>query len=80
MDYGERLLRSWAATERGLPNGWTFDSLRCASSSLAPEDRSDRWRALAIGPDGEEAEGRGLTPESAMAELVSSLGGPPTSN
>jgi len=31
-----------------MPLGWHLDSLRCTSTGLAPEQRSDRWVAVAV--------------------------------
>src|SRR5437879_13148755 len=53
------LNRAWIAAEAARPSGWQLDSLRCASTGLAPEQRSDRWLALAAGPEGETIEGEG---------------------
>jgi len=50
VEYGDQLLRQWEPTARAMPDGWTFDSIRCASVGLAPEERSDQWRAVALGP------------------------------
>jgi hypothetical protein len=50
----EDLTRAWREAEGQLPNGWRLDGLRCASTSLRPEDRSGDWIAVAVNADGEE--------------------------
>lgn len=40
-----------------------------ASTGLAPEKRSDRWRAWATSPKGERIEGEGEGPVSALNAL-----------
>jgi hypothetical protein len=47
-----------------MPADWNVDSLRCASTGLAPVMRSERWIAVACGPaaeciaaDADDAEG-----------------------
>ncbi len=62
--------RAWAATDAALPLGWSLDSLRCASSGLAPEARSVDWLAVAIGPRGEERIGRGSDAFGALDDLA----------
>jgi len=60
----------WAETQAGLPGGWQLDSLRCMSSGLAAEQRSDEWCALAVGPDGAVVEGCGSSPVGALRALL----------
>lgn len=66
----------WVATQARLPEGWSLDGLRCASTGLMPAGRSDDWVAVAIGPDGEERSARARTPDEAVAggELAFGLG------
>lgn len=45
---------AWTDAQARLPEGWSLDSLRCASTGLTPDERSDEWIAVAIGPGGEE--------------------------
>ena len=65
-----RLDRGWMETEAAMPLGWHLDSLRCTSTGLAPEQRSDRWVAVAVGPHGEKVEAEGGEPVSALAALA----------
>jgi hypothetical protein len=51
------LNRAWITAEASLPLGWRLEGLTCASSGLQPEQRSDRWRAMAAGPNGEAVQG-----------------------
>jgi hypothetical protein len=60
----------WAETQARLPKGWRLDSLRCASTGLTAEQRSDDWRALAVAPDGSIREARGADPVAALRALV----------
>ena len=48
------LSETWARTQASLPEGWELDGLRCASTGLAPQERSEEWMAVAVGPSGEE--------------------------
>ena len=50
----EQLTAAWATAQDELPPGWRLDSLQCASSGLAPDQRSADWIAVALGPQGEE--------------------------
>ena len=68
------LNRAWIEAEASLPLGWHLDSLRCASTGLAPELRSTRWLALATGPTGETIEGEGDGPIGALHALARELG------
>ena len=86
MDSGIDLASTWVEVQATLPAGWTLDSLRCASESLAPQDRSDDWIAAATGPDGAERQARAADPVAALWMLAGSLrgdergtGGPPRS-
>ena len=67
------LRAAWTQAQSRLPEGWQLEALRCASTSLHPEDRSDDWIAVALGPDGEERTARGEDPVLALAALVASL-------
>ena len=60
----------WAEVERELPAGWTLDGLRCASTGLSPDRRSDDWIAVAVGPEGEERTYRANEPDSALRGLA----------
>jgi hypothetical protein len=67
--FGDQLELAWNATFRSLPPGWDL-SLRCQSTGLAPGERSEKWRALAEGPEGASLEGRGDDPIAALADLI----------
>jgi hypothetical protein len=67
------LTAAWNATQAALPEGWTLDALRCASTTLQPEGRSDDWIAVAVGPHGEQRDYRGADASSALAGLASAL-------
>jgi hypothetical protein len=64
------LTQVWQRVQAALPSGWTLDSLRCASEGLAPEQRSDDWIAIALGPGGEERRSRAADPIPALEGLV----------
>jgi hypothetical protein len=63
----------WTALNARLPAGWTLDSLRCTSTSLRPEDRSDDWVAVALGPDGQEQRFRASDPLAPVDGLAARL-------
>jgi hypothetical protein len=69
----EDINQVWDAAQLRLPDGWILDNLRCASGSLAVEDRSDDWIASAIGPNGEPREYRAADARSAIDGLVRSF-------
>ena len=70
---GDRLAAAWTATQATLPAGWELDGVRCASAGLAPHERSDRWLAVARGPDDTTLEGEGLDAVEALADLLAHL-------
>jgi hypothetical protein len=65
---------AWGATQDRLPRGWTLTALRCASTSLRPEDRSEDWIAVATHDDGREREHRAGDPFAALDGLPDSIG------
>ena len=73
MTLGDDLEGAWRATEHALPEGWLLDSLRCTSTGLQPGERADRWRAIALGSNGDSLEGSGIGPIEALADLVQRL-------
>ena len=73
MTHSDDLSVAWAETQARLPDGWTFEGLRCASTGLSPDQRSDDWIAVAVGPDSAEREARAGDPREALAALASSL-------
>lgn len=70
----EALGEAWRRAQEALPTGWQLDGLRCASDGLAPDQRSDDWIAVALGPDGEERRMRASDPFAALDGLVASIG------
>ena len=64
---------AWAITQATLPEGWTLDGLRCASSGLREDLRSDDWIAVAVGPTGEERTFRAGDPFAALAGLAAAF-------
>jgi hypothetical protein len=69
----DRLTRAWASTQDNLPEGWTLDGLRCASTGLSVESRSDEWVAVATGPTGEERSHQASDAVSALEGLGASF-------
>lgn len=70
-----RLDQAWQEAETRLPSGWTLDGLRCASTGLLEEQRSDDWIAVAIGPAGEERTAQAPEPVEALERLLSTFDG-----
>ena len=66
----DRLTRAWASAQDHLPDGWTLDGLRCASTGLSAESRSDEWVAVAVGPSGEQRSHRAADAVSALEGLM----------
>ena len=73
MDEQDDLTAAWVAAQDRLPSGWQLDSLRCASTGLAPGQRSTDWAAMALGPGGEVRTARALDPIAALAAIVAEL-------
>lgn len=69
-DDTEIILHAWNAAAEQLPPGWSLDGIRCTSTGLAPGERGDRWRALAVGADGATIEAEAADPEAALDELL----------
>jgi hypothetical protein len=67
------LNRAWISAEAALPHGWRLEGVICSSTGLALEQRSDRWRAMAGGPNGETIEGEGDGPIPALNALAREL-------
>jgi hypothetical protein len=67
------LNRAWIEAPAALPLEWRLEGLTCTSTGLAPEQRSDRWRAWAAGPDGQTIEGEGDGPIAALNALAREL-------
>ena len=68
------LSRVWVEVEEQLPPGWRLDGLRCASTGLAPEDRSEDWVAMAVGPGGATRTFRAGEPAAALRGLTTDPG------
>jgi len=66
----DRLTRAWVSTQDHLPDGWMLDGLRCASTGLSAESRSDEWIAVAAGPSGERRSHRASDAMSALEGLA----------
>jgi len=64
------LTAAWVRVQAALPEGWTLDGLRCASTGLAEEERSDEWIAVAVGPNGEERRARAAEPVAALEGII----------
>lgn len=64
------LTNVWAEVQKKLPAGWTLGGLRCASTSLTPDQRSEDWIAVAVGPEGDERTYRASKPQSALRGLA----------
>lgn len=63
------LAAAWNATRAALPDGWRLEGLRCTSTGLAPNQRDDRWRAEACGPEGACVTVESDAPEGALLTL-----------
>jgi hypothetical protein len=48
--------KAWVEASAALPLGLRLEGVTCTSTGLLPEQRSDRWRAIAAGPNGETVE------------------------
>lgn len=73
MSDDEQLAARWSATQARLPEGWTLEGLRCASTGLAEVERSDDWVAVATGPGGEERNARAPAADEALEALAASF-------
>ena len=67
------LNRAWIAASAALPIGWRLEGVTCASTGLAPEQRSDRWRATAASPAGETVTGEAGSAAGALQALAREL-------
>jgi hypothetical protein len=67
------MTRAWKEAQERLPEGWHLDGLRCASTGLAEEQRSDDWIAMAVGPAGEGRDYRATDPVTALIGLAASI-------
>ena len=73
MSDNEQLNTLWVATQARLPEGWSIDGLRCASTGLSSAERSDDWVAVATGPGGEKRSVRAAAPDEALDALAARL-------
>ena len=69
------LAGTWAETEALLPSGWELGGLRCASTGLTPDERSEEWVAVASGPDGQEVRHQAVDPIAALEGLAALVPG-----
>ncbi len=67
------LSAAWARAPAALPPDWELDGLRCASTGLSPEERSEEWIAVTIGPASQEIQHRAEDPLAALEGLVVSV-------
>ena len=72
-DDTDAVTRAWQEAQGRLPEGWQLDGLRCASTGLSEDDRSDDWIAAAVGPTGEERDFRAADPVAALAGLAAAF-------
>ena len=68
------LAELWRHAAVVMPDGWRLDALRCASTGLEPDQRSDDWTAIAVGPEGEERSATAATPTAAIETVATSAG------
>ena len=73
MTDSDALSVACAEAQARLPDGWTLEGLRCASTGLSPDRRSDDWVAVAVGPGAAERSARAGDPIEALAALTSSF-------
>lgn len=64
---------TWAIVQTALPDGWVLDGLRCASTGLTPEERSEEWMAVAVGPAGQKRTHRAPDAVVALEGLLASF-------
>ena len=64
------LTEAWRGAEAAKPPDWRIMGLRCASTGLRPDQRSDVWVAEACGPHGECIEARSNSPHNALNTLA----------
>jgi hypothetical protein len=67
------LNRAWIDAAAALPLEWRIEGVVCTSTGLRPEERSDRWRAWASGPNGQSIEGEADGPIAALLALAREL-------
>lgn len=70
------LTAAWRDAQSKLPEGWTLDSLRCASTGLEPGQRSEDWIAVAVGPASEQREYQASDPTAALVGITTAVRGP----
>lgn len=69
----EDLTELWNAAMTAKPPGWQLMGLRCASTGLRPEHRSDDWIAEACGPGGRCIAVRTASAQDALRSLTIQL-------
>jgi len=75
-DASELIGQAWASAQGRLPEGWTLDGLRCASTGLVEGQRSDDWVAVAISVEGDERTYRSDDPVAALEGLAAGFQAP----
>jgi hypothetical protein len=65
------LNRAWITASAALPLEWRIEGL--TRHVRGPDQRSERWRAWAGGPQGETIEGQGEGPSGALNALAREL-------
>jgi hypothetical protein len=73
MTDSDDLSVAWAKAQARLPTGWSLDGICCASTGLSPDQRSDDWIAVAVGPGSADREVHAGDPIEALAALASSF-------
>jgi hypothetical protein len=63
----------WARAAVTLPPGWRLDSLQCASTGIAPDQRSDDWTAVAVSSNEREVRVTDSTPIAAIERLAAEI-------
>jgi hypothetical protein len=71
------LSKAWMEASAALPIGWRLDGITCASRGLAPDLRSERWLARAIGPKSEALAAEGQGAIAALGALDAGARGAP---
>ena len=69
------LTELWNAAIAAKPSDWMLMGVTCASTGLAPQQRSERWVAQACRSDGECLRSEADSPQDALAALTVKLRG-----
>jgi hypothetical protein len=68
-----QLTALWRMADAAKPPDWELMGLRCTSSGLAPDSRSDRWLAEACGPADGCVKVESHSAEDALQQLTGRL-------